>query len=105
MLHKLWNDEIGFIISSELVLVATILVIGMIVGMTTIRDQVVQEMADVAAAFSDLTQSYSYGGITGHSSSTQGSDFNDALDFCDAAGQSTVGAACVTVTTAASEEL
>ena len=33
MLKRLWNDEGGAIISAELVLVATILVIGMIVGL------------------------------------------------------------------------
>ena len=105
MLHKLWNDEVGFIISSELVLVATILVIGMIVGLTTIRDQVVQEMADIAGAFSDLTQSYSFGGVSGHTSSTAGSDFNDQVDFCDTAGsQVGVSSACVSVTIAPSEE-
>ena len=33
MLKKLWNDEVGVILSAELVLIATILVIGMIVGL------------------------------------------------------------------------
>lgn len=34
MLHRLWNDEDGFVISAELVLVATIVVIGLILGLT-----------------------------------------------------------------------
>ena len=83
MFRQLWRDESGFIISSELVLVATILVIGMIVGLTTVRDQVVQELADVAGAISDIVQSYSYSTVTGHTSSTAGSDFHDHNDFCD----------------------
>jgi len=106
--HALWNDEVGFIISSELLLIATILVLGMIVGLTTIRDQVVQELADVAMAFSDLTQSYSYTGVTGHTSSTAGSNFNDQTDFCDAANsQDTDGnftPACVSVQIPPTEE-
>lgn len=106
MLQKLWNDEVGFIISSELVLVATILVIGMIVGLTTVRDQVVQELADIAGSFSDLNQSYSYSGVSGHTSNTTGSNFNDQTDFCDDAGSQVPGApsACVSVTVDPSEE-
>ena len=42
MFRKLWKDEAGFIVSAELVLVATMLVIGMIVGLTVVRNQVVQ---------------------------------------------------------------
>ncbi len=85
-LRRLWNDEAGFIISSELILVATILVIGLIAGLTTIRDQVVTELADVAGAISDLDQSYSFGNITAHCASTNGSNFVDLVDFCDTAG-------------------
>ena len=62
MLRKLWNDEAGFIISAELVLVATILVIGMIVGLVAFRDQVVQEFGDLATAVGRLNQSYRYSG-------------------------------------------
>ena len=108
LLHQLWNDEIGFIISSELILIATILVIGMIVGLTTVRDQVVQELADIAMAFSDVTQSYAYNGVTGHTSSTEGSDFNDLTDFCDVAPSQQVDGsntpACVSVQIAPTEE-
>jgi hypothetical protein len=106
MLHKLWNDEVGFIISSELVLVATILVIGMIVGLTSIRDQVVQEMADIAEAFSDVTQAYSYAGVAGHNgAATAGSNFVDLIDNCDAAGGQTGQSACVLVDVSPSEEV
>lgn len=83
VLTQLWRDDLGFIISAELVLIATILVIGMIVGLVSLRDQVVQELADVGAAFSQLVQSYSFSGITGHTSSTAGSAFLDYSDVCD----------------------
>src|SRR5207253_2487075 len=68
MLQRLWSDEAGFIVSSELVLIASIAVIGLIAGLTTVRDQVVSELADVANAIGNLNQSYSYSGLTGHSS-------------------------------------
>ena len=85
MFRKLWNDENGFIVSSELVLIATILVIGMIVGLKSVRDSVVTELADVAQAIANLDQSYSYSGTQGHAAFTDGSIFTDAEDFCDSA--------------------
>jgi Flp pilus assembly pilin Flp len=106
LLSRLWNDEAGFVISSELVLVATILVIGMIVGLTTVRDQVVQELADVAGAISDINQSYSYSAVTGHTSRTAGSDFIDKEDDCDGPGQETAGRGsnCVNVNAGGGDE-
>ena len=82
-LHRLWADEAGFVISAELVLVATILVIGMVVGLVTVRDAVVQELADVAGAIGNVSQSYEYTQVTGHTSATAGSHFQDELDYCD----------------------
>lgn len=82
-MRNLWNDEAGFIVSAELVLIATIMVIGLIVGMATVRDQVIQELADVAQAISNINQSYSWSGVTGHTSSVAGSSFDDTTDFCD----------------------
>lgn len=83
VLHRLWADEAGFVVSTELILVATILVIGMIVGLATVRDAVVQELADVAAAIGSVNQSYIYNEVSGHSSATAGSQFQDNTDFCD----------------------
>ena len=83
MMKKLWNDEAGAILSAELVLIATILVIGMIVGLASLRDAVVTELADVGQAISNLNQSYSFSGISGHHTQTAGSFFDDEPDFCD----------------------
>lgn len=102
LVMRLWRDEAGFVISTELILIATILVIGMITGLTTVRDAVVTELADVADAISEVDQSYSYGGIRAHCAATAGTVFRDANDFCEAAGQSNDqvpggGAQCVVV--------
>jgi Flp pilus assembly pilin Flp len=86
MLKKLWNDEAGAIISAELVLIATILVIGVIVGLASLRDAVVTELADVGQAISQVNQSYEYTGILGHLNFTAGSIFIDLPDFCDNLG-------------------
>ncbi|MCD0462707.1 hypothetical protein [Roseiconus lacunae] len=81
--QKLWNDDAGFVVSIELVLISTICVIGLLTGLTAVRDGVVSELSDTAGAVQDLNQSYSYNGVTGHSASTAGSNFQDSLDFCD----------------------
>lgn len=82
-LSLLWTDDVGAVVSSELVLVLTILVLGMIVGLTTLRDQVVQELGDIASAVASTNQSFSFSGITGHHASTAGSIFDDTSDDCD----------------------
>lgn len=85
MLRRVWKDDAGFVVSTELVLVATILVIGMIVGLATVRNTLVQELGDVALAFNNIVQSYVYSGVAGRddSSQTAGSDYTDRTDFCD----------------------
>ena len=72
----------GFIVSAELVLIATILVIGLIVGMVAIRDAMTAEMGDVAEAIGSLDQSYSFDGIQdpGTLAVIGSSAFTDAVD-------------------------
>ena len=59
LLKQLWNDERGFVNSAELILIATLAVIGLIVGLATFRDAVFQELADTGAAVGQVNQSYS----------------------------------------------
>ena len=106
LLKQLWADEAGAIISAELILVVTILVLGMVVGLTTLRDQVIQELGDVALAIASINQSFSFSGATGHHSSTAGSIFVDLLDDCDGADSDGCEPACIDVCdTAATPEM
>lgn len=82
---KLWNDDAGFIVSSELVLVATIVVLGMVVGLSEVSHGINQELEDVASAFGAVNQSFCYRGLSGHLGDTGGSHFGDYVDFCDSA--------------------
>ena len=82
-LLTLWKCEAGFVVSAELVLIATILVLGVLVGIASVRDQIIQEVGDVAAAISTSVQSYSFAAVTGHTASMAGSSFGDRTDFCD----------------------
>jgi hypothetical protein len=83
LLKQLWASEEGVIVSAELVLIATILVLGVLVGIASVRDQIIQELGDVAGAVSTTVQSYSFAAVTGHTSSMAGSSFGDQTDFCD----------------------
>jgi Flp pilus assembly pilin Flp len=83
LIHRFWNEQDGAIVSAEIMLVATILVIGVIVGLKSVRDSVVTELADVGQAFSNISQSYYYGGVCGHDAHSGGGQFNDRPDFCD----------------------
>lgn len=110
LFHRLWADEGGFIVSTELMIIATVLVIGMLVGLVSIRDQIVAELADVAGAISQFDQSFSFSAVTGHAVSTAGAIFDDRIDFCDAAGTqdgATVGVtspSCVNVNVTVNQE-
>lgn len=99
MSRSLLADDSGFIISAELVLVATILVIGVIVGLSEVQHAVVGELNDVADAIGSANQSYSYSGFSkrdwgwgrwgwgwggaGTHAWTAGSMFVDLQDACD----------------------
>jgi Flp pilus assembly pilin Flp len=105
MLKNLWNDEAGALIAAEFILVATILVIGLVTGLTSVRDAVITELADVGAAIGSINQSYSYGGSTAHCAAAAGSTFDDQTDFCDGAvAQDGCNSRCVTICTAGTGE-
>ena len=89
MLHKLFRDESGVIISAELALVLTIAVLAMVVGLSEVAVAVNTELNDLSNAFGALSQSYSFTGFHGQAgtnkvkSAVAGSYFADTLDDCD----------------------
>ena len=82
LLNSLKNDEAGFIISAELVLVATIGVLGMIVGLSEVAWNVNEELEDVGSAFACIDQSYYAKGAHGHKGCAADFSFHDEADFC-----------------------
>ncbi|KAA0133729.1 hypothetical protein FYZ48_22345 [Gimesia chilikensis] len=88
MMHRLYNDEAGFVISAELVLVLTIGVLAMIVGLSEVAVAVNTELNDVSNAIGALNQTYAVTGFWSGSrgktkSYTVGSEFDDSFDDCD----------------------
>ena len=107
MLKRFWSEEVGAIVSAEIMLVATILVIGVIVGLKSVRDSVVTELADVAQALANVSQSYSYSGVAGHHAFSGAGAFVDASDFCDTAANDDSGqkSKCVSICSAAQQDI
>ena len=93
LLKRFWHDQRGVVATTDLILIATILVLGTIVGLATLRNSVVQEFGDLATAIGSLNQSYSYSGnVAGDPDSTdpnafyatvEKSSYTDEPDFCD----------------------
>ncbi len=90
-LRRLIHDESGAVLSIELILLATLAVIGLMVGLASYRDAIVQELGDSAASIGSLQQGYSidavelsgsFGDIP-YDATTRGSVYVDAVDFCE----------------------
>lgn len=89
MFQALLRDENGFIVSAELVLVATLTVIGLVVGLSEVQHSVVAELNDVADSIGNLNQGFYYSGFSAYKNdgclkaATFGSSFGDSQDDCD----------------------
>lgn len=83
MLKAIWRDDTGFLVSSELLLIVTILVLGLLVGIAAVRNSVVTEFTDLAAGIGALDQSYSFRGVTSCGGYSCGSIITDAPDHCE----------------------
>ncbi|MAR11513.1 MAG: hypothetical protein CL681_16335 [Blastopirellula sp.] len=57
LLKQLWADTGATVTPTSMLLLVTIVAIGGIVGLTTIRDQIVQEFVDVGVALNSLDHS------------------------------------------------
>ena len=80
----------GFVVTAELLLVTTILAIGLITGMTKLRDQTIAELSDAGSAIGSINQSFTVDGTNwtnadGAVSSVAGFAYTDAGD--DVSGQ------------------
>jgi Flp pilus assembly pilin Flp len=74
---KLWRDDVGAVIASEYLFISTLLVVGIIVGLSSIRDAVTSEMAELGNSYMALSQGYWVSGQIGCCSGTDGSQAID----------------------------
>jgi hypothetical protein len=64
ILSKFWTDDDGFIISTEMLFICVILVIGLVAGFTALRQGVVTELAAVGNAIGALDEGYKIMGMS-----------------------------------------
>jgi Flp pilus assembly pilin Flp len=60
LFKKLLDDEQGFVVTSELILISTIVCLAMVVGLTEVSHAVTGELIDVANGYSRLNQGRRY---------------------------------------------
>lgn len=95
MSRQFWDDESGSISPFATVLMMTILLLGIIPGIATLRDHIVQKFGDMAVALESIDQSYSFevDGVT--------SEYVDTVSVTDPVG---AAPACLDLTIAPASE-
>jgi hypothetical protein len=63
LLAAFYRNQRGILASLEVILMATIVIIGVVVGLATYRDAVVQELGDTSAAVAEHSQAYEYNAV------------------------------------------
>ena len=63
LLQQLWFDEQGAVLSAEVATVATVGVMGTVVGLNAMTDAVNGELRDASQSFRSLDQSYHFAGF------------------------------------------
>ena len=81
--QSLCRDTRGLVITTELIVLTLIVAVGMVAGLTAMRDAVVSELSDVSGSVQDANQSYQLSGSLSQDGFTAGSQFGDALDVLD----------------------
>lgn len=89
MVLTFYDDELGSVYSTEMVLGTVLLVFGVIAGLTSYRDAVSQELGDTAVALDSLDQSFSYTITTGGGPVVR--SFSDTTTLTDLANTAPAG--------------
>lgn len=77
LFSKLWNDDAGALLAMEFLFMATILVIGIVVGLVAVRGAINAELTELGNAILALSQGYIISGQSGCCASTDGSQAID----------------------------
>ena len=92
MVRSFLQDQSGFLLSGEFLVIMTIVFCGVVVGFVSIRDSLVGELHDVSEAVGAVSQNYNVVGIRkardngNYHARCSGFGFNDDADNCDCSG-------------------
>lgn len=81
---RLYAEESGMVLSAELIIISTVLVLGLVTGLACVQAALVGELTDLSHGFRSLNQSYGFTGYRGcrkwwgRTSWTAGSTFIDS---------------------------
>jgi len=92
MLKQLWNDDAGYIVTTEMLLIFVILVLGLVAGLANLRMAIVNELTESGLAILSLNQSFTIAGLTGCSGSSGTSGVTDASGTLSLSFNTNVGA-------------
>jgi hypothetical protein len=59
LLRRFWRDDAGAVVSTEYLMLGSVVVLGGVGGMATLRDATVNEMAEFGKSVRSVRQSYS----------------------------------------------
>jgi hypothetical protein len=79
-MKSLWSDQSGAVLTSELILLLVVGVIGVSVGLAALRDSVVSQMGDVAGAIAAVSPEYTWAGVLYDPAGTVGIDLEATGD-------------------------
>ena len=77
LFSKLYDDDCGALIATEFLFVATILVIGIVLGLANVRSAINAELSEIGNAVLALSQGYTISGQSGCGAQTDGSQAID----------------------------
>ena len=77
LMSKLWRDDQGALIAAEYLFLATIVGIGIVVGLTGLRNAITAELTELGNAYLALSQAYNVNGLIGCCSQVDGSQAID----------------------------
>ena len=87
--RRLFRDDDGFILSAELILMMTFLIMAAVVGFAVVKDAIATELNDVSNAIGSFDQSFTVSGLQAPSQggvdhgTCAGFGFTDNSDTCD----------------------
>jgi len=85
ILQRLWEEDGGYVLSTEMLMYGTVGAVGMGCAYTSVRDTINAELTDVAAAIGSIDQSFCISPVVGHHAFSAGSSYRDTADLADAA--------------------
>jgi Flp pilus assembly pilin Flp len=63
LFRRLWADDNGAVISTELVLVLSILIFGIIPGLVALRNSIIASLGNIGDTLVELVPSFTYSGF------------------------------------------